>query len=348
MWRRFWQILILTALAPLAGLALALSIIDPWGTLPLSPPLPRAAMDSNQRYAYPMIARAPGHDSLVIGTSVTRLLKPRLLDSALGGHWANLSMNSATAHEQAEMFKLWRRHQPAPRALLVGVDMVWCEQADSIAPFTFRPFPPWLYDESRWNDYLYLLNEKAVAVALRQLRFWAGLKDPAYDADGYASFLPPMAEYDLDRARTHLYPAEPRQDRPDDSTSASRAAWPYPALDLLSGILSAMPADAHKFLLLVPYHLNGQPPAGTLAAAQLGECKRRLVRMAGATPNTWLLDLMTDNAITRTDSNYWDPLHTTLAVADRLVGFLGDAAAGRRPVGAPWKRLVAPQLEPNP
>ena len=75
----------------------AILILDPYQNVPFSPSLNRAPVSTNQRFAYPALARDPIFDSAIIGTSTTRLLDPARLSSFLDARFVNLSMNSATA-----------------------------------------------------------------------------------------------------------------------------------------------------------------------------------------------------------------------------------------------------------
>ena len=59
-------------------------LVDPWGSLPLDLPLDRVPVTSNQRFAYPMLARSDAFDSAMFGTSTTRLLRPAALNPAFG------------------------------------------------------------------------------------------------------------------------------------------------------------------------------------------------------------------------------------------------------------------------
>ncbi|MDT8873146.1 hypothetical protein RAA17_23800 [Komagataeibacter rhaeticus] len=47
-------------------------------------PLARIPVTSNARYTMPALARDPRFDSVVLGTSTSRLMQPALLDRALG------------------------------------------------------------------------------------------------------------------------------------------------------------------------------------------------------------------------------------------------------------------------
>jgi len=334
-WRSFWRFMLATALALGAGLYVLVVAIDPYDSLATSLPLTREPMVQNQRFSYPALARDARFDSAVIGTSTTRLLRPARLDTALGGRFVNLSMNSATAYEQSQILALFVRRHPAPRTVIIGIDAIWCAVGDDPPRLTERPFPPWLYDDNPWNDYLHLFNFPTLEQAGRMVAYLFGLRPARYGRDGYGDFLPPVSDYDLARARTHLYGGPTPKTKapvtpPFRPTVAARAAWRYPTHARLGAMLASLPAKTRKLLMVVPYHLYSQPAPGSLAAAQWAECKRRVAALVAATPNAVALDFMIPSSITRRDENYWDPLHYTTAIADRLVAYLGQGLAERR------------------
>ena len=115
------------------------ALVDPWDTLPLSPPAPRVPISTNARFSFPALARSPRFDAVVLGTSTARLLQPALLNPEFGARFANLAMNSATAYEQTRLLEVFLRAHPQPRAVIIGLDAQWCaEHPDRYTP---RPFP---------------------------------------------------------------------------------------------------------------------------------------------------------------------------------------------------------------
>ena len=58
---------------------------------------------------YPQIVRSKRFDSLIIGTSTSRLLDPELLDRLFHVRLANLAMDSTMAWEQKTMLDLFLR-----------------------------------------------------------------------------------------------------------------------------------------------------------------------------------------------------------------------------------------------
>ncbi len=331
-WRGFCRRLLTFALA-LAGVIYAfVFVLDPFDTLSLSPPFDRSPITTNARFSFPALARSPGFDSMILGTSTNRLLRPVELDPLFHARFVNLAMNSATAYEQWRLGKLFARHHPDAKVVLVGVDIVWCETGDNVQKYTERPFPEWMYDDNPWNDYLHQFSLYAVEQAGIQFGVLTGLRARRYGRDGYTDFLPDDSRYDLARARRHLYPdgvvAPPQPvDPPVRMSDAERRALNFPALPLLGDLLRSLPS-AEKLVFLVPYHVSAQPAPGSREAIVWNECKARLGALVAATPHARLVDFMIPSPVTREDDNYWDPLHYRVRVATWLARSLRAAEDG--------------------
>ncbi len=329
-WRRFNRVLLGCALALAVVLYGFIVLVDPHDHLALSLPAERVPINQNQRFSYPALARSERFDSAVIGTSTSRLLRPSELDRSLGARFVNLSMNSATAYEQARILEVFLRHHPAPRYLMFGIDVVWCTTGPPPPRYTFREFPEWLFDANPWNDYLHVFNGKALEQAIRHVQFWAGWREPRYGSDGYRNFMPSPGEYDLTRAREQLYGALGVRERhvpdsPDQVSESERSAWTMPGIELLDRSLAGIPSGTQVLLFFVPYHLFSQPHPDTREGIRWQECKRRAARLAQGRPGTRAVDFMIPSSITREDAHYWDPLHFTTDIASRLEAALAAA-----------------------
>ena len=334
-WRRFWSIFVASA-AGIVGLLFAfVVIVDPYGTLPFSPAFKREPVTTNQRFSFPALAASPRFDSAIFGTSTTRMLRPAKFNELFGARFANLSMNSATTHEQQRLYDLFIDHHPAPRMVVFGLDEEWCSTEPLLREFTFRPFPPWLYDGNPWNDALYLFNFSALEQAVRQFGYLTGLRPPKYGRDGYTNFLPPAEQYDLEKARFHIYGAAGPVAKsvitaPPQDYSAQRQGWRFTAHNRLRDMLARLPNETTKVLMLVPYHSVRLPDEGTIEWARWDECKHRLAILAAEGPNAHTIDFMIRSQITTHDENYWDVLHYSVETADRLAELIGTGIAERR------------------
>ncbi len=297
------------------------ALVDPWDTLPLSPALPRVPISTNARYSFPALARSPRFDSVVLGTSTARLLQPALLDPAFGARFANLAMNSATAYEQARLLQVFLRAHPSPRAVIIGLDAQWCDSRPE--RYTPRPFPEWMYERNLWPAYREILTPYAVQEAANQFAVMLHLKRRRYGLDGYTSFVPDEAQYDLAR-RDAAFGRWPPTD-PTPAGAGARAV--FPAMDLLRQALRPLPSSTRKVLFFTPYHLEQQGEPGSGTAWRWAECKRAAAAVAAET-GAEALDFMIPSAITRRRDNYWDPLHYREPIAARLAH---DLAAGTSP-----------------
>ena len=247
------------------------------------------------------------------------------MNPLLGAHFANLAMNSAQAYEQYRLLQVFARHHPDARNVVIGVDATWCETGTEIKKYTFRQFPEWMYGENRWRPFLEMFNLYTIEQAGLQFSELTGLKPVRYGFDGYASFLPDESKYDPDKVRHNLatetiWGATPA----GDLTQANVLTDP-----MLREMLASFPAETRKVLLFVPYYAGSDVAPGDYPIPLAAECKRRLSAMAAASPGTTVIDFMIGSSITRDPMNYWDPLHTRVAIADRVAIEIAAAMRGK-------------------
>ncbi|PSC03706.1 hypothetical protein SLNSH_17325 [Alsobacter soli] len=332
---RAWRSMLAQAALAFVGLvgltAAFLLAFDPYGAAPWSGGKPPALMDLNQRFMYPQVVRSHRFDSAVFGTSTIRLLNPDRIDQLFGVRSANLAMNSATAWEQSRIADLFLRETPHPKLIIMGLDPLWCEEdADSPAKrLTFRAFPDSFYDDNRWNDWPHLFNLKGLEVAWRLAAHQFGLMRERLGANGYEVFTPPESQYDLQKARSHIYEGGGPQSalRPPVQVSGEqRASWRFPALDWLSSLLGRLPPETRAVLVFPPRHVNGQDAEGSLGKARDAECKARVAKVAAG--RATVVDFRFPSAITRRDENFWDSLHYRLPIAERIATGLHEAVKG--------------------
>ena len=289
-WRRFWWVFNTVILGASGLLCAFIVIVDPYDTLPFSPEFQREPVSTNQRFSFPALAASPSFDSAIFGTSTTRLLRPAKLNSLFSVRFANLSMNSATTYEQQRLYNLFVKHHRSPHMSIFGLDGEWCSTAPMLEAFTFRPFPPWLYDDNPWNDALFLFNFSALEQAGRQFGFLTGLRAPNYGRDGYTNFLPPADQYNLEKARSHIYglsgaPSTSEITEPQRNFSERRNSWSYPAHLRMRDMLARLPAQTVKILMFVPYHYAHLPSEETIEWVRWDECKYRLAMLTADMPN---------------------------------------------------------------
>ena len=325
-WRRFVRLAAGTAAGIVGFLFLFVALVDPWDALALSPPLDRAPVTSNQRYAYPGLARAARFDSAVFGTSTSRLLRPVSLNPSFQARFANLAMNDATAWEQTRLLGVFLHAHPQAKRIVIGLDLKWCRTEPDIPRLTPRPFPAWMYRDDRWSGYRELLNLYAIQEAGKEFGVLTGLKREDQGRDGYTIFVPPDDRYDINKARAHLR-ADGVAD-PPGARDGPPAAWRFTAFEDLRAVLDANPTPAEPILFFVPYHRVRLPPPGHPAAIVWAECERRAVEVVRARGRGLVVNFFKASPITQDDEGYWDSQHYRVSVADRLARDLAGASRG--------------------
>ncbi len=323
-WRRFFVRAVATAAIGCAALYAFVALVDPWGVLPFHVSAERPPISTNARYAFAGLARSDRFDAAIFGTSTSRMLRPASLNEAFGARFANLAMNAATAYEQSRLFDVFLRAHPRPRAVIIGLDHVWCD-AGPLQRYTPRAFPEAFYEASPWPAYREMLSFYAVQEAARQFAVLTGMMRPRYGRDGYTRFLPPEDRYDAVRAAANLPPLPPETSR---HIATPPAELPMPPMALLQRMVTATPEQTRLVLVFMPLYLGAQGAPGSGSAAVTEACKRAVVAMARARPGTVVLDYWRASPITREPTNYWDPMHYRDAIAERIEAALSRAARG--------------------
>ncbi len=321
-WGRFLRWMVAAGLGLGMVLYAFIVTVDPWDALPGSPPLPRVPVTTNARFTFPALARAARFDSVVLGTSTSRLLRPDSLDRDLGGHFANLAMNSATAWEQSRLLAVFAAAHPSPRMVLIGLDDSWCRLGSEVER-NARPFPDWMYAGSRWAGYREMFTLYALQEAASEAWTMIGFKRRVYGLNGYTDFLPPESAYDATKVDAIFQawgypPAGPPLPEP----------LPHAALGLLAPALRLLPAETAKLLFFTPDSLAQQGLPGSVTAQKWASCKQAVLQDVEGIARVRVVDFMILSAITRARANYWDPIHYRVPVADQIMAELAQAARG--------------------
>jgi hypothetical protein len=264
-WRKFVGVFLGTLIGVAAGVYLFILLVDPYDIVPFSLPIDRRIVSISDRFMYPQIVRSRRFDSLVIGTSTSKLLDPELLDEEFHVRFANLAFYAGRAWEQKAMLDYFVRKVRLPKVLIVGLDSAWCDQAADRNRISFRGFPDWLYDDNPWNDYLYLFNYSTLEIAGRMIGYKIGVYHERIRYDGYDVFVPPESEYDPVRAHSDIWRnvAPPPKVMPPPLTPTQISALSFPALPWLDEGLARLPSSTMIILAFMPVHVAAQPVPGT-------------------------------------------------------------------------------------
>ena len=325
MWRAFVLRLLGIFLGGSIALFVLLALADPWGTLPFRSPLPRTPADHSQRWAYPEFARSPRFDAAIIGDSTARLFNPADLDPAVSATFVNLAMVHSFAYEQLQLLDVFLRVHPAPRALMIGIDRLWCERGDDPEHFGYDPLPEWLYRDDALGALANLFNIHALETAAISARAMLGLSARPYGPNAYQ-----LLDVDFHRFDPVLAKALIAQNLAEPwlpPVSPDPASWHYVALDWLRQRTGTLPASTRLLLVFVPRH-HLYPAPGTTGAAMMEECKRRVVALAQTRPNAAVYDLSIPNPMTLDESRWWDAVHMRPEPMAQLSRDLATAITG--------------------
>lgn len=324
-WRAFVLRLMSVVLGGSIALFLLLVLADPWGTLPFRSPLPRVPADHSQRWAYPELARSARFDAAIIGDSTSRLFNPADLDPAVSATFVNLAIVHSFAYEQLQLLDVFLRAHPAPRALMIGFDRLWCERGDDLEHFGYDPLPEWLYRGNALEPLAHLFNIQALETVGRSVRTVLGVAPATYGLNGYQlldvdfhRFDPALAKRLIaeNLAEPWLPPAHP-----------DPATWHYVALDWLRQRTDKLPASTRLLLVFVPRH-HLYPVPGTTGAAMMDECKRRVIALAKTRPGAAVYDLSIPSPMTLDEARWWDAVHMRPEPMAQLSRDLATAVRG--------------------
>jgi hypothetical protein len=332
-WQQFVARFFATLLIAAAVVYIFVYCINPYGNFPTLFQYDRHLVSISHRLMFPQIMRSGQFDSLLVGTSTSKLIDPDQLNEPFHARFANLSMYSATAWEQVTFIDYFRRKAQTPKVLIIGLDTVWCHQEAHRHRLTPAGFPFWLYDDNPWNDFLYVLNRETLEIAGRQIGYQLGLYPERVRRDGFEVFVPPEEEYDLAKASKKIWqervPRTPPDIPPPVLSESRRRSLDFPALAWLDSTLAALP-QTQKILVYMPVHVAAQPWPGTEAASVEAECKNRIARIAHAR-GAAVIDWRISSALTRDDTKYWDLVHYRLPVATLIATGTVDAVLRSQP-----------------
>lgn len=328
-WRRFSITFLLTGSIALAALYTLILVIDPYDSLAFSPDWERYPVSRHSRDYNAVLARRPRYDSAVIGNSTSMLLHPDELNEQFGGKFVMLGMPAASPFEQMELLRLFRRHHPSIRTLVVGLDAVWCH-ADGEARFlglmVNHPFPYWLYDENPWNN-LPPLDHTTLKKMRMQLRALLGVGIRyEHKPDGFWDFSDALHDdNDPESIRRRLHSENIRLLRLGQDDEAVT----YPDMQVLENVLAELSPETNKILLFAPSHHRQLPESNTAQMAAWEGCKRRAAEIAAKVPRTLVVDFMIRSHVTEDDGNFIDAQHYTRSIASELVQMLSAAWQGK-------------------
>jgi len=341
-WSKFLTTLIAVTIGTMGFLYLSIYLIDPYDMLMFSPETSRSLITYKRRLGNPGIARKAQFDSFIIGTSTVMLLKPQRLDHLLHAKIANLSVPAATPYEQMRMASLFMEYHDELNLVIVSIDLVWCTIDGNTRYIDVhndkeqeeRRIQEWMYSSNFWQQ-LPPLNRRIFKHTRKQLKAIFGSRTPKYNANGYGNFTEYYAKnYDQARIQKNLYgDSEPTLKmplQPAIKVNKSKVkTWRFSDIEMLKKWLVSLPPSTRKILLFPPYHHYKQAQIGSENEVRWNECKNRVTNISLTVPHVTVLDFMIRSPITIDDSNYFDSVHYTVEIANKIEDTLGFVVMGQ-------------------
>jgi hypothetical protein len=319
-WRAWIWIFLGTMLILFPALYLAVLVIDPFSTGRFALTQQIDFTTRNVRLGRAGLVRDLQFNGAIFGSSTAFPLDPSRAAAGTGWRLAQLSIPAALPPDQMAVARAFerRRHNASTLTIFV-LDDLWCRPGRPGAQ-PFGPFPTWLYESTDTEYLLRILSPASVEAAVKRVGIWLNLTSQTARADGYAPVFPRI-NHDAVRAKLTTLQADGGGPSSDE---------PYPALDLLSSHLDALPAGVSALFVFAPVYVNALPPPGSRAAGRLDICKDRVRRLAEQRARTGYLDLKTDNAMARKLDAYYNEVHYGLGVAHMVEDSIARALRDMR------------------
>ncbi|MBS7704187.1 hypothetical protein [Chelatococcus asaccharovorans] len=307
-WRRFAVIFMVSATGGLVGVLALLFLIDPFdsGRSPISRAPGIAAPDAENattsRLENASRGRDPAFQAAIIGNSRIQALEPARLRQATGIPFVSLVVQASRSREQLAVLDWFMQSRTTPpRAIIIGLDMPWCDARVSASPTD--PFPFWLYDRSpvAYIDGLFRYSVLADYLP-RYLGYLMGLRDRAR-ADGYWDYEPVYAAlgYDTPERRQALL-------GPDTEIEINLTGR-FGAAEALAERLAYVPPETTVILVRPPVYVTGLGAPGSDMARTDAACRAAHEAVAAGRPNTYLIDWRVDRPETRNRDAFIDHSH---------------------------------------
>jgi hypothetical protein len=312
-WRAWLWVFLGTTLILFPVLYVTVLVVDPFSTGRFALTQRIDFTTRNIRMGRAGLVRDPQFNGIIVGSSSGLAIDP--VRATAGTDWklAQLAIPGALPPDQLTVARAFERRHLTGRTLFIFVlDSLWCRSGKPEAE-PFGPFPAWLYESTDMEYLRRILSPAAVEAAAKRVSIWLNLAPQAARVDGYAPVFPRVKGDTMRAALSALQP-ESGGPSPDE---------PYPALDLLTEHLAALPAEASVLLMFAPVYINALPLPGSRADARLAACKEAVRRLAERRAGTSYLDLRTDNAMTR----MLDDFHSAAHYGPKIASMVGDRIA---------------------
>ncbi len=320
-WRRWLFTFLATTVVLGAVVYVAIVLIDPFATGRFTPIRSIELASNNPRLLKAGLVRDMRFDAAIFGSSTGYPLDPRKIGDASGWRVAQVAIPASLPPSQLQVARAYQRfHAGQPTLQIYVLDHLWC-RPDDPASGGWGAFPYWVYESSDAEYLSRILFPEGVKAAMQRVAIWTGLAQPPARDDGFMTkdMAPIPREQIMGRERPTA----------DEAPNAG-----FPALDLLAQHIAALPANVRVAFVFAPPYVSVLPVAGSPAEARQQACKARAREIVSRREGNAYLDLMSENDITRDETNYFDERHynqpAATKVATAIVAALKESGLAKR------------------
>ena len=296
----------LVTLAICASLLFAFTIaVDPYDSGKFGIFGINGVADRNTLTANASRARDASFDSAIIGNSTALLINPTALSQATGLHFVQLSVVGGSPREELAVLDFFLRHHGHVGALVIGADPSWCVHEQNNKP---RPFPYWLYGDSRLAYAGYLFSGAGIEHAIQRVSIGLGKRQRSDPSGTFNS----EDVWPVGQFFEKNMPADP----PPAADAASRDVFPEVAK--LDAVVKNLPPDVPVVILVPPTFAPTVPQPGSAVAAERLACNAALRKIVAGRPHSNFINYRVDNALTRDRGNFVDYIHYRPLIAAKI------------------------------
>jgi hypothetical protein len=286
-----------------AFLLAATYLIDPYDSGRSSVFAKQGVRPQGPRTAAASRGRDPRFEGAIFGNSHTQLLSPERLSGETQIPFVQLTAPATGPKEQFVLIDWFMRHHPGrARALIIGIDTLWCTADPELR--NTQPFPFWLFGENTLDYVKGLLRWDALDELPRRLTFVFSRNPTRARPDGYWDYEPYYVEQGFARPE-----ALARLAAIGTPTTSANPGPRFPAAEKLETVLKNLPPELSVILYFPPAYARTLPPDGTAGAAAEQACKAAFVKASQAHARTRIVDWRVDRPETRATEMFFDQSH---------------------------------------
>lgn len=305
-WAGFVTAFLITAVCGATAIWLFTLLSDPYDTGRFSAFGGRPLSSISSRMAVASLGRNQQFNAVIVGNSHAAPISPHRLSKSTGLEFVSLTLPGASTEAEMLALKWFLKNQGArTRAIVVGVDDVWCR---SFPRYVEEPvLPTWLISESPFSYAAGLFRYDSVEQAFQSFINPARATARPPDPRGFWDL---ELDYNWDAEKVGRELAKPWID-------SINLTGRYPALQMLDRALDAAPEDAAVALVMLPVWAPIIPKEGPALASEEA-CKRAFAEFISRRKRGMLIDGKTASDLTNDPNNFFDRTHYRRPVAQEI------------------------------